>query len=67
MMTLGHYVIKKRMKEGAMGTSDDRYRMARAEIMMAYSEDQSLLSFLKRKASKKWAVWNAKNPAELAE
>lgn len=65
MVTLGHYVIKHRMKEGAMGTSDDRYRMERVEIMMADSEDQSLLSFLKAKGSKKWRPWNEKNPAKL--
>ena len=67
IMTLGHYVIKKRVKEGIMGTSDDRYRVTRAEIMMADSEDQSLLSYIKPWSSKKWKLWNAKNPAKLEE
>jgi len=67
IITLGHYVIKKRVKEGFTGTSDDRYRVTRAEIMMADSEDQSLLTYIKPWATKKWKLWNAKNPAELVE
>lgn len=66
IMTLGHYVIKYKLKEGVSGTSDDRYRTLEDEtkIMMADPEDQSLLTFVKPWASKKWKMWNARNPVQ---
>lgn len=65
MMTLGHYVIKYKVKEGIDGTSADRFRVVedQTKIMMADSEDQSLLTYMKPWATKKWKMWNAKNPA----
>lgn len=69
IMTLGHYVIKWKVKEGPDGTSADRYSAIedQTKIMMADSEDQSLLIYMKPWATKKWKMWNAKNPAELKD
>ena len=66
IMTLGHYVIKWQVKEGPNGTSPDMYSIIedQSKIMMADSEDQSLLTYMKPWANKKWKMWNAKNPAE---
>lgn len=65
IITLGHYAIKWQVKEGASGTSPDMYSLVedQTKIMMADSEDQSLLSYMKPWANKKWKLWNAKNPA----
>jgi len=66
IMTLGHYAIKYKYKEGLSGTSDDRWKVREDEtkIMMTDSEDQSLLNYMKPWATKKWKMWNAKNPAK---
>ncbi len=69
MMTLGNYVIKYKINGGVAGTTDDRYRVIEDEtkIVMADKEDQSLLAYMKPWATKKWKMWNAKNPAKLPE
>jgi hypothetical protein len=63
--SLGMYVMKYKYKEGISGTSDDRWKMQEdyTKIVLADSEDQSLLSYMKPWATKKWKMWNAKNPA----
>lgn len=64
--TLGHYVLKYRKGNGgAKGTTDHRYKMTRAELMMADAEDESLYNYIKPWATKKWKLWNAKNPANM--
>ncbi len=64
MMTLGHYVIKYRYKEGPSGSSHDRYRVVedRTKILMADIEDQHVLELMKPWATKKWKLWNKRNP-----
>jgi hypothetical protein len=66
MMTLGHYAIKYKNNGGITGTTDDRYKVIESEtkIVKADKTDQSLLVYMKQWATKKWKMWNAKNPAE---
>ncbi len=63
--SLGMYVMKYKYKEGISGTSDDRWKILEdyTKIVMADPEDQSLLEYMKPWATKKWKMWNAKNPA----
>ncbi len=66
MMTLGKYVLKYRKANGGLkGSTADRYKITRHEIMMVDSKDQSLLGYMKPWRSKDWKLWNAKNPAKL--
>ena len=69
MMSFGKYVFKYRKGNGgAKGTTDDRYKITRGEIMMVDVDDVSLLSRLKRNwTSKKWKLWNEKNPAVVED
>jgi len=64
--SLGKYVVKYKYKEGVSGTSDDRWKMLEdyTKVVMADPEDQSLLEYMAPWATKKWKMWNAKNPAK---
>ena len=63
--TLGKYAMKYKYKEGISGSSDDRWKMQEdyTKVVFADPEDQSLLTYMKPWATKKWKMWNAKNPA----
>lgn len=66
MMSIGHYVIEYQLYEGFSGSSDDRYRAAEdgTRIIKADTADQYVLRYMKSWATKKWKMWNKKNPAK---
>jgi len=65
IMSFGNYGVKYKYKGGLAGTTDDRWMLVEDEtkIILANSEDQSLLNYISSWATKKWRMWNAKNPA----
>jgi hypothetical protein len=65
MMSLGEYVLKYRKGNGgAKGTSDDRYKITKYELMMSDPDDDSILHEMKQWSTKKWKMWNEKNPVK---
>lgn len=66
MMSLGSYAVKFMYVGGVGGTTDDRWKTIEQETMITMEEPNNdfILSYMKPWATKKWKVWNAKNPAE---
>jgi len=66
MMSLGSYAVNFKYVGGQNGTTDDRWKTIEDETKLTKEEPNNdyILRYMKSWATKKWKMWNAKNPAE---
>ena len=66
MMSLGSYAVTFKYVGGVAGTTDDRWKTIEEETMIIMEEPNNdfILTYMKPWATKRWKVWNAKNPAK---
>jgi hypothetical protein len=66
--TFGRYYITYEWKEGAAGTTDDRWKVAENSVSIAYdANDRKALRVAKNWATPNWKLWNERNPEEAAD
>ncbi|MFA7109731.1 MAG: hypothetical protein WC162_11370 [Sphaerochaetaceae bacterium] len=66
--TFGRYYITYNWKEGAAGTTDDRWKVSENSVKIVYdANDKKALRVAKNWATPNWTLWNERNSEEAAD
>lgn len=68
MKSFGRYFITSKWVEGALGSSDTRWMVAPASVVIdADPDDKKALRVMKNWATQTWLAWNSRNPERAAD
>jgi hypothetical protein len=68
MATFGRYYVQGQWREGAAGTTDDRWAMNEATVKITGDpSDKKALRVAKNWATPAWSDWNTRNPETAAD